>query len=132
MPIDDKSEAPTLQETIDQLATFGGVYKQAAKALTILATKTADYNKAAVAGFAGVDAQRDVYFPFGRVSYVQMIHVKSQRLISLAQQDKAPNHESFQDTYLDMVNYALFGAEKEARTKSGLALNPLVPPGESK
>ena len=48
------------------------------------------------------------YFPFGFKSYTQMLHVKTQRLVSLAQTDHEPNFESVQDTLKDMINYAVF------------------------
>lgn len=54
---------------------------------------------------------RSNYFPFGLLSYAQMLHTKSQRLNSLAQQTKKPNNESIRDTLLDMINYATFAIE---------------------
>lgn len=51
------------------------------------------------------------YFPFGDKSYVQMLHTKARRLVSLAQQDSTPNFESVQDTVLDLINYAVFYLE---------------------
>tara|TARA_R110002012_G_scaffold5387_1_gene24569 strand:+ start:385 stop:1032 length:648 start_codon:yes stop_codon:yes gene_type:complete len=47
------------------------------------------------------------YFPFGLLSYVQMIHIKSTRLRSLAQSNN-PVNESIEDTLLDMLNYVDF------------------------
>ncbi len=54
---------------------------------------------------------REDYFPFGLLSYVQMIHIKTTRLRSLAQTDKRPNFESLRDTLLDMMNYCNFAIE---------------------
>jgi hypothetical protein len=48
------------------------------------------------------------YFPFGLTSYAQMLHVKSQRLVSLAKTGQQPNYESLEDTVKDMINYAVF------------------------
>jgi len=51
------------------------------------------------------------YFPFGQVSYTQMIHVKSLRLRSLTVSGKEPNYEGIRDTLMDIVNYAIFNIE---------------------
>jgi hypothetical protein len=37
-----------------------------------------------------------------------MLHVKCQRLVSLASSDRPPNFESVQDSLNDMINYAIF------------------------
>ena len=47
------------------------------------------------------------YFPFGLVSFAQMIHIKSTRLRSLSQSE-SPVNESIEDTLLDMLNYVDF------------------------
>lgn len=69
-------------------------------ALQVVVKKHEDYGVASV----GLDA----YFPFGSKSYVQMLHVKCQRLVSLASSDRPPNFESIQDSLNDMINYAVF------------------------
>jgi hypothetical protein len=48
------------------------------------------------------------YFPFGLKSHIQMLHIKTQRLVSLAQTGQEPNFESVKDTLLDQINYAVF------------------------
>lgn len=48
------------------------------------------------------------YFPFGLPSYAQMLHVKVQRLVSLAKSRQEPNFEGVQDTLYDLINYAVF------------------------
>lgn len=48
------------------------------------------------------------YFPFGAKSYVQMIHVKTQRLVSLTKSERTPNYESMRDTVHDLINYSVF------------------------
>ena len=68
--------------------------------------KSQDYNNG-----QDVPQSRSIYFPFGLISYAQMIHTKSQRLISLAKQTKNPNNESIRDTLLDLINYACFAVE---------------------
>ena len=79
------------------------VFKEVTK---IAIKKSEDYNNG-----NGQPASRAQYFPFGLLSYAQMLHTKSQRLNSLAQQDKTPNNESIRDTLLDMINYATFAVE---------------------
>jgi len=53
---------------------------------------------------------REEYFPFGLVSYMQMIHIKSTRLRSLVDNPK-PSFESIEDTLIDMINYCNFMLE---------------------
>lgn len=48
------------------------------------------------------------YFPFNDQSYVQMIHVKTLRLVSLLSSGNYPKHEAIRDTLEDMINYAVF------------------------
>jgi len=67
-------------------------------AIDMVAKKGEDYNS----GVKLVD-----YFPFGDKSYVQMIHLKAKRLVSLAEVAEV-NYESAEDTVLDMINYAVF------------------------
>ena len=58
------------------------------------------------------------YFPFGAVSYVQMLHVKTKRLVTLVQEkDETPNFESIEDTVKDLTNYCIFFLDYLARTK---------------
>lgn len=73
------------------------------EAAALCQRKAEDYN--------GGTVSRDAYFPFGLTSYSQMIHTKSLRLVSLAQQGGAANFESARDTALDLINYATFLAE---------------------
>lgn len=54
------------------------------------------------------------YFPFGHLSYAQMLHVKNVRiqgLLCAMQQGRAPNFEGIRDTLKDLVNYTCFYAE---------------------
>jgi hypothetical protein len=48
------------------------------------------------------------YFPFGDKSYVQMLHVKTQRLVNLTKTGGIPNHESIKDSVVDLMNYASY------------------------
>ena len=71
-------------------------------AIALVARKSEDYQSAAVA--------LEDYFPFGDKSYVQMLHVKTMRLVSLANNSN-PNFEAAQDSVLDLINYAVFYLE---------------------
>lgn len=62
---------------------------------TLHVAKTKDYGEAVN------------YFPFGNVSYAQMIHVKSQRIVSLARQGGTATFESMQDSVKDLIVYSL-------------------------
>ena len=48
------------------------------------------------------------YFPFGDKSYVQMIHVKTKRLVSLVDTEVIPENESLEDNLIDLINYASY------------------------
>ena len=48
------------------------------------------------------------YFPFGPMSYAQMIHVKSMRIAQLSQNNQEPNFESIRDSLFDLINYTVF------------------------
>lgn len=66
---------------------------------SLFALKNATYNGG---------AELESYFPFGLKSYSQMLHVKSQRIVSIAAQDVPPNFESVRDSAKDLINYAVF------------------------
>ena len=92
--------------SIDDLNLFAKMSPVFKEVTEIAIKKSQDYNNG-----NGQPTSRAAYFPFGLLSYAQMLHTKSQRLNSLAQQDKAPNNESVRDTLLDMINYATFAVE---------------------
>lgn len=76
--------------------------------------KSADYNHS-----EGQSLEK--YFPFGSLSFAQMIHTKSMRITSIAQKEhsgKQANFESLQDSALDMINYSMFLAEHCSKSKS--------------
>lgn len=93
------------KQLLEELSKRSGTVKYLAKAGLIQLKKSEDYNN----GQNSIES----YFPFGLVSYSQMIHTKSQRLISLAVAEKQnnPNFESVTDTALDLINYATFLAK---------------------
>lgn len=68
-------------------------------AIVLVQKKHQDYNKG---------LELDQYFPFGDASYVQMLHVKQCRLLSLVSTNTTENFESKKDTILDLINYAVF------------------------
>lgn len=55
-----------------------------------------------------IGVQLHEYFPFGSLSYIQMIHTKSLRLVSLGHKKKDSQYESIRDTCLDIINYSAF------------------------
>ena len=70
--------------------------------------------------YQGGGVSRDAYFPFGVKSYVTMLVIKVNRLISLANQETQPVHETMTDSAKDLINYSAFLVERLER-------NPDVP-----
>lgn len=68
------------------------------KANKLMMMKARDYNSETVS--------QDDYFPFGLQSYMQMINMKTNRLMSLTVNKGTPNFESMRDSLLDLINYA--------------------------
>jgi hypothetical protein len=116
----------TTQELLRELCGRGGTLEQTAKAQLIVLKKSEDYNRVdhRVATDRGGDAEsraRDEYFPFGYASYAQMIHTKSQRIISLVDaglKGRPTNFEGLLDSLYDLINYASFMAERIQRDLS--------------
>lgn len=69
-------------------------------AMDVVVKKHQDYNRGGVT--------LESYFPFGLKSYAQMLHVKNQRLLSLASSSAPIANEALEDTVIDMINYAVF------------------------
>jgi len=65
--------------------------------------------------YQGGGVSRDAYFPFGVKSYVQMLVVKTNRLVSLSKQESAPNFEGIADSAKDLINYSAFLVERLER-----------------
>jgi hypothetical protein len=100
-------EASTV-ELLDELHNRGGHPGALAEAALLCIRKSQDYNKPN-ADVHSID--RTPYFPFGTVSYAQMIHTKAQRFNSLTLKDMKGldvNYEGLKDTALDIINYAGF------------------------
>lgn len=103
MDLKDGTQVILSEEEIELYSKMSPVFKEVTQ---IAIKKSKDYNNG-----NGQPTSRAQYFPFGLLSYAQMLHTKAQRLNSLAQQAKAPNNESIRDTLLDMINYATFAVE---------------------
>lgn len=97
-------------ELLRELEARGGHPGALARAALLCIRKSQDYNQ----GAGDMDPHkidRSGYFPFGAVSYAQMLHTKSQRFNSLVLKQmngEEPNFEGLLDTALDMINYAGF------------------------
>ena len=98
------------EDLLGELQRRGGHPGALAEAAMLCARKSADYNQ----GMGHLDihaVDRSSYFPFGAVSYAQMLHTKSQRFNSLVRKQMdggEPNFEGLRDTALDLINYAGF------------------------
>lgn len=102
---------------LEELARRGGHPGAVAEAVLLCTKKSADYNQ----GMGHEDihnVDRTSYFPFGAVSYAQMLHTKTQRFNSIVKKVLSggePNFEGLRDTALDIINYAgFFAADKAA------------------
>ena len=92
---------------LQELASRGGHPGALAEAALLCIRKSQDYNQ----GGMTTDPHkidRAGYFPFGALSYAQMLHTKSQRFNSLVKKDGVANFEGLRDTALDIINYAGF------------------------
>lgn len=118
----DKADKAVLEHIssvllLEELIRRGGHPGAVAEAVLLCAKKSADYNQ----GMGHEDihnVDRSSYFPFGAVSYAQMLHTKAQRFNSLVAKQlngAQPNFEGLRDTALDIINYAgFFAADKTA------------------
>lgn len=76
-------------------------------AIDVVAKKDEDYNST---------VKLAEYFPFGDISYVQMMHVKLLRIRNLIEPGAAPpNFEGLKDSVHDLINYAVFYLEHLAK-----------------
>lgn len=106
----------------DALIARAGYYAQYAHAAALTLRKGQDYNRIAADGEDASGKERDAYFPFGALSYAQMIHVKASRVRSLSLVQGQAQFEGLRDTILDLMNYCAFFADwlqrQEAAEKS--------------
>lgn len=68
----------------------------------LLQKKSEDYNKE-----GDPDSRRD-YFPYGNVSYLQMLFTKFKRLEQVLLENKDTNFDSAEDSCIDLMNYSAF------------------------
>lgn len=95
---------------LERLRDRGGHPGAVAEAVLLTVGKDDDYNQGRGAGNMHT-VNRDPYFPFGLVSYAQMLHIKAERFISLARKGGKSQFEGALDTALDLINYAGFAAD---------------------
>ena len=110
----------TIADLLNELRARGGIVGVVAEAQLLAFRKSLDYNGDTLER-AATSNLRDVYFPFGALSYIHMIHTKSQRLVQLARNDlegKNSNFESAKDSALDLINYASFFVERLNREEA--------------
>ena len=109
----------SIEDLLTELIIRGNTFGAVAEAQMLVLKKSQDYNNGAKLTDRTSANARDVYFPFGLQSYAHMIHTKSLRLVSLANQKRdsgtIANFESVRDTTLDLINYASFLAERLSR-----------------
>lgn len=99
-------ECLTTELLLAELASRRGPVGALAESAILQVRKSQDYNDNGVT--------LDDYFPFGQMSYAQMMHVKVMRLISLSRMQSAgqqPNFEGIVDTLKDIINYASFNVD---------------------
>lgn len=93
---------------LKEIESRGGHPAALARAALLCIRKSADYNSGQSDPHT---IDRTGYFPFGTVSYAQMIHTKSERFMSLTRKQlegQDSNFEGLGDTALDIINYAGF------------------------
>lgn len=102
--------AVTTVDLLSELEKRGGHPGALASAALLCIKKSEDYNHGQSQNPHVVD--RTAYFPFGALSYAQMIHTKAERFVSIAKKaletGSAANFEGLGDTALDIINYAGF------------------------
>lgn len=109
---DSKLAQVTTVDMLEELHRRGGHPGALAEAALLCVRKSQDYNQ----GAEDMDPHkidRSSYFPFGDVSYAQMIHTKALRFNSLVLKELSgqdANFEGLRDTALDIINYAGFFA----------------------
>jgi len=100
---------------LEVLKLRGGHPGALAEAALLCAKKSEDYNH----GQSDIHViDRSSYFPFGAVSYAQMLHTKSARFVSLAKKQSSggePNFEGLRDTAIDIINYGGFYLSDKVR-----------------
>lgn len=99
----------TTRDLLEELMRREGTFEAVARAQLLVLKKSEDYN-----GTESPGALRDQYFPFGNLSYMQMIWTKCLRLKNISEK-KDINFESLEDTLLDLINYSSFWIDRIKR-----------------
>ena len=89
----------TTEALLLELSSRGGHAAVLADAALLAIRKSQDYNSE--------NMEVASYFPFGVMSYAQMIHIKAMRFVSLSTKENV-NYEGLRDTALDLINYSAF------------------------
>ena len=93
---------PTSREEAER--RLHAVYRELFEdAVRLSITKSGDYGD--------MTPEKSSYFPFGDASYAHMLHTKMSRIMNLvkrAQRGETANHESLDDSLVDLFNYTLF------------------------
>ena len=88
------------------------------KCMTVTMSKRHDYT-------SGTDAHENFkhsteliswFYNDNDTAYVALIATKLTRLASLLNENKTPNNESIQDTFIDLINYCALWAERRLNT----------------
>lgn len=109
-------EAVSTKELLQEIERRGGHPAALAEAALLSIRKGEDYSNGKDVDPANID--RSNYFPFGTLSYAQMIHVKAQRFITLAPKPAGEQvYEGLRDTALDLINYAGFYLAAQDKVK---------------
>ena len=101
----------TTTELLEELASRGGHPAALAQAAILCINKSRDYNQEGTEPINPHTVDRSEFFPFGTLSYAQMIVTKAlrfQRLTMKKMSNMSINFEGLRDTALDIINYAGF------------------------
>jgi hypothetical protein len=83
------------------------------KGKKLLTSKAQDYTSGDTTRYENFERQAEIMSWFGNnwdKAFVGLIAVKLARLASLLDKEDKPNHESIEDTFIDLINYsALWG-----------------------
>ena len=114
------SRSISTTDLLNELKTRGGHPGALAEAALLCIAKSQDYNQTSTT-FDAHKVERSQYFPFGDISYAQMIYTKALRFNSIVLKNlkgSDANFEGLVDTALDIINYAgFFIASQEGNRK---------------
>lgn len=96
---------PNFDAILEEMDVRWHVSNQLVEVTRLSMAKSEDYNS---------ETNRDDYFPFGDISYSQMIWTKGLRAMNIvkrAMKGKGQNFEGIRDTLRDIINYATYWLE---------------------